>query len=229
MPRVLIIDDNPDILVANQKYLSAEGFVVTLAETGAEAVSQLVRGQFDCIVMDVMLPDMDGFTLCDVVRSTTSTPIIFLTCLDTLEDKLRGLMVGGDDYMTKPYNLQELSARIHAILRREGINRKMVSPNGVTIDKENRIVCLAEKNVFLSQKEFELFLLLFENPGTVFTREQLHKMLWPNGTDIGAVAVYILKLRRKLSFAEKYIGKIVSEYSQGYSVVRAGSDGGLLV
>ena len=228
MPRVLIIDDNPDILIANQKYLSTEGFAVALADTGAKAVSHLNRGKFDCIVMDVMLPDIDGFTLCDVVRSTTSTPIIFLTCLDTLEDKLKGLMVGGDDYMTKPYNLQELSARIHAMLRRGELNRKTTSPSGVTIDKENRIVCLPEKNVFLSQKEFELFLLLFENPGKIFAREELHQVLWPNGTDIGAVAVYILKLRRKLSFAEKYIGKIVSEYSQGYSVARVGSDGGLL-
>lgn len=228
MPRVLIIDDSPDILIANQKYLSTEGFSVTLADTGAKAVSHLNQGKFDCIVMDVMLPDIDGFALCHATRSITTAPIIFLTCLDTLEDKLKGLMVGGDDYMTKPYNLQELSARIHAMLRRGEINRKTTSSNGVTIDKENRIISLPEKNVFLSQKEFELFLLLFENPGKIFSREELHQVLWPNGTDIGAVAVYILKLRRKLNFADKYIGKIVSEYSQGYSVARVGDDGGLL-
>ncbi|MCL2828533.1 MAG: response regulator transcription factor [Oscillospiraceae bacterium] len=216
MANVLIVDDNQEILAVNSAYLSAEGFGVTTVETGMKAIVCLNAGQYDCIVLDIMLPDIDGLALCKAIRTMTDTPIIFLTCKDDPEDKIKGLMIGGDDYMTKPYSLQELTARIHVLLRRGRLDAQNISLDKVTIDRESRMVHTPEKNVFLSQKEFELFLLLFENPDKVFSKEELFEALWPNSTDMGTVAVHILKLRRKLDFAKEYLGTIDNHYKAGY-------------
>ncbi|MCL2401626.1 MAG: response regulator, partial [Oscillospiraceae bacterium] len=111
MPNILIIDDNQEILAANTVYLSGEGFDVETADTGMEAIVCIKSHQYDCIILDVMLPDIDGFSLCKAIRTITDTPVIFLTCKDGQDDKIMGLTIGGNDYMTKPYSLKELTAR----------------------------------------------------------------------------------------------------------------------
>ena len=118
--------------------------------------------------------------------------------------------------MTKPYSLQELSARIHVILRRGHGREQAISLGDVTIHKENRMIHAPEQNIFLSKKEFALFLLLFENPNKRFSKEALFKILWPNGKDIGTVAVHVLRLRRKLESIKERIGTIESHYKSGY-------------
>lgn len=218
MPNILLVDDNQEILDANTTHLAGEGYNVTTAETGMKAIVQLNEKQYDCIIMDIMLPDIDGFALCKAARTITNAPIMFLTCIDDPNDKVRGLMLGGDDYMTKPYSLDELSARVHAHLRRENANGRYASFGEVSIDKTNRMVQTPEKNVFLTQKELELFLLLFENPDKIFTKEEILNTLWNENTDIGTVAVHILKLRRKLDFAKQYIGVIENDYKRGYYI-----------
>ena len=220
MSKILIIDDNPEILDLNTSHLSKEGFDVTTADTGAKAIAQLKANRYDCIILDIMLPDIDGYAVCKAARSLTSAPIIFLSCLDSPDDKVKGLMIGGDDYMTKPYSLKELAARVHVHLRREK-PKALFNFGEVSIDKENRIIHTPEKYVLLSQKEFELFMLLFENPDKVFAKEEIFNTLWqPGHTEIGTVAVHILKLRRKLGFAAPYVGVIVT-CDSGYRLLPA--------
>ena len=215
MANILVIDDNPEILDANVSYLTEQGFAVIAADTGVKAVSFLNEKQFDCIVLDVLLPDLDGFAICKAARTVTGAPIIFLTCMDDLDDKIQGLMSGGDDYMTKPYSLKELTARIHALLRR-GEKSAERRDADFYIDRQNKMIHTPDKNVFLSQKELDLFLLFYENPGKVFSKDDLFKKLWPESADIGTVAVHILKLRRKLEYAKPYIGTIANDYRTGY-------------
>jgi len=220
MPKILVVDDNPEILDLNTSHLSKEGFDITTADTGTKAITLLKQNQYDCIILDIMLPDADGYAICKAARSLTNAPIIFLSCLDSPDDKVRGLMIGGDDYMTKPYSLKELSARVHVHLRREK-PKALYTSGAVSIDKDNRIIHTPEKYVLLSQKEYDLFMLLFENTGKVYTKEEIYNNLWQSAkTDISTVAVHILKLRRKLGFAAPYIGTIKTCESGGYYLAR---------
>ena len=220
MIKILIVDDCPVILEANLSHLTDEGFNVTAVDTGTQALECLKENQYDCVVMDIMLPDIDGFSLCKSARDFTSAPIIFLSSMDEDDDKIKGLMIGGDDYITKPYNLQELSARIRVLLRREQQNKKCFSFGEVSIDMKKRVVTSPDKRVLLSQKEFELFILLFENPHKKFSKDDVFKAIWPDGADIGTVAVHIMKLRRKLDFAKNEIGTIENDYKLGYYFLR---------
>ncbi|MCL2397160.1 MAG: response regulator transcription factor [Defluviitaleaceae bacterium] len=225
MPKILIIDDSPEILNLNTAHLIKEGFDVATADTGAKAIARLKEGRYDCIILDIMLPDTDGFAVCKAARDLTSAPIIFLSCLDSPDDKVKGLMIGGDDYMTKPYSLKELAARIHVHLRREQ-PKNLLAFGSASIDKDNRIIHTPDKYVLLSQKEFELFMFLFENLGRVFSKEEIYSTLWQSGSsEIGTVAVHILKLRRKLGFAAPYVGTI--ETSDGGYFLARNAEGGL--
>ena len=220
MPNILIIDDNLEILSANESHLADDGFCVTAVDTGIKAVAALNEQQFDCIVLDVMLPDLDGFAICKAARTVTDAPIIFLTCMDDLDDKLKGLMSGGDDYMTKPYSLKELSARIRAQLRRGQRDAALNAARGAGfyIDKHNKMIHTPGKNVFLSEKEFDLFLLFYENPMKVFSKDEIFEKVWKGAaTNPNTVAVHILKLRRKLD--ETTTGCIENNYGTGYRFV----------
>ena len=225
MPNMLVIDDMPEILTANTSHFSALGYNVTAAGNGAEAIARLNENQYDCIVLDILMPDMDGYAVCQAARSLTDAPIIFLSCLDQIDDKIRGLMTGGDAYMTKPYSLDELAAHVHAMIRRGGMGRTQ-KDDEFSIDRNNRIIQTSSKNVLLSQKEYELFILLYENPMKVFTKQELMERVWrEDGMDTGAVAVYISKLRRKLDFAARHIGVIDNEYGTGYRLIPPETEG----
>jgi len=213
-----MVDNSPDILEANMSRLTDEGYSVTTADTGMKAIICLNKKQYDCIVLDIVLPDIDGFTLCKAVRTLTTVPIIFLTSINTSHDKVKGFMVGGDDYMTKPHCLDELTARIHAHLRRE--QRGGISFGQIFIDKQGRRIQTPEQNLFLTQKEFEIFLLLFENPNKMFSKREIQNTLWADGTDMGTVAVHIMKLRRKLNFVKTYTGAIENDNKNGYYISR---------
>lgn len=213
---ILIIDDNEEILSANTKHLTGQGFAVTCVDTGIRALAALNEKIYDCIILDVLLPDLDGFTICRAARTITDTPILFLSCLDEPDDKVKGLMSGGDDYMTKPYSLKELTARVLALIRRSG--QKYESPGNFHIDYENKIIRANGKNVLLSEKEFALFLLFYENPKTIISKEEVLNKIWNDETETGAVAVLVLKLRRKIEFAANVIGRIESSYGTGYQL-----------
>jgi len=216
MPKILIVDDNTEILTANRDYLSAQGFDVDCAETGVNALACLDANRYDCLVLDVLLPDIDGFALCKAARTLTDAPILFLSCLEESDDKVNGLMAGGDDYMTKPYSLKELGARIHAVMRRGELREK---PHGnFYIDRENKIIHAQGKNVLLSEREFNLFLLFFENQGKMFSKKELLDKIWHGHAETGVLATQVLRLRRKIEFAESVVGRITSEYGTGYSL-----------
>ena len=229
MPNILVVDDTPEILAANVSHLTEQGFGVTAADTGAAAMARLREKQFDCIVLDILLPDMDGYAVCKAARALTDAPIIFLSCLDEVDDKIKGLMTGGDDYMTKPYSLEELTARVHARIR-SGERRPPSQNAGIRIDHEACIIQACGRSVFLSRKEFDLFLLLYEHPGRVFSKEEILERVWRPSADIGTVAVHVMKLRRKIGFAEKQIGRIETGYGEGYYLEppRPGSERGAL-
>jgi DNA-binding response OmpR family regulator len=214
MPNILLVDDNEDILTANRDYLTKQGFDITCADTCIKALSCLNQNTYDCIVLDILLPDLDGYAICKAARTITNTPILFLSCLEEPDDKIKGLTSGGDDYMTKPYSLRELAARINAMLRRERSHE--LPGEDFYIDRDNKIIHALGKNILLSVREFNLFLLFFENQGKVFSKEEILSNVWYGNAEIGVVAVMVLKLRRKLTFAESVIGSIENSYGTGY-------------
>jgi DNA-binding response OmpR family regulator len=219
MPEVLVIDDNAEILAANESYLSQEGFAVTVADSGVKAVSLISSRSFDCIVLDILLPDLDGYAICKAARTITDTPILFLSCLDEMDEKLKGLMMGGDDYMTKPYSLHELSARVHALIRRSGRAKENASvPNDdFYVERDQRLIHTKQQSVILSKKEFELFLLFYDNPGVLFSKEVILETIWETRrADPHTITVHITRLRKKIEFAESRIGRIESAYGSGY-------------
>ena len=136
------------------------------AVCAADALELLGRQGYDCILLDVLLPDMNGFELCEAVRSLTSAPILFLSCMDDEADKIKGLMAGGDDYITKPYSLKELAARVYAQVRRS-------SMKGFVIDHQNQLLRIDNRIIPLAQKEFELFLFLLGNSGRILSAAEL--------------------------------------------------------
>lgn len=188
--RLLAVDDEPDILRTNRRYLEARGYQVDTAVCAADALKRLGRQGYDCILLDVLLPDMNGYKLCEAVRSLTSAPILFLSCMDDEADKIKGLMAGGDDYITKPYSLKELAARIYAQIRRN-------SMKGFVINHQNQLLQIDNRIIPLAQKEFELFLFLLGNSGRILSAAELYQEVWRTGKADAAntVAVHITRLR----------------------------------
>ena len=217
MPNLLLVDDNEEILSVNESYLTRQGFRVTCADTGIKAIALLKDNRYDCIVLDILLPDLDGFSICKAARTITDTPILFLSCLDEADDKVKGLMAGGDDYMTKPCSLKELTARINAMLRRNGTKEKAHAD--VSIDRDTKIINALGKSVLLSEREFNLFILFYENKEMSFSKKELLDKIWYGNAEMSAVTSLILRLRRKIEFAGDIIGQITSEYGKGYSLI----------
>lgn len=201
--RLLVVDDEPFILDAVAASLRFLGFEVDTAATGQAALRQARESEPDLIVLDVLLPDVDGFAVVRRLREEGSTvPVIFLTAKDTQQDKVIGLGLGGDDYMTKPFGLEELAARVRAVLRRTRPNG-----NGVTLrfadlelNQDSYEVRRAGQLVPLSRTEFRLLRYLMLNPGRVLTREQLLRHVWSYDFDGASTVVgtYVSYLRRKL-------------------------------
>jgi two-component system, OmpR family, response regulator len=217
---LLVVDDEPflrDAVAASLRFL---GFQVTTAENGTEALRLARDYPFDLVVLDVMLPDIDGF---DVVgrlrRDGCRVPVIFLTARDTQADKVAGLTLGGDDYMTKPFGLEELAARIRTVLRRTsqaGTPQRVLSFADIELDLETYEVHRSGHLIDLSPTEFRLLRFLMLNPGRVLTRAQLLDHVW--NYDFGGsgtvVATYIAYLRRKLGKPEL----IHTQRAVGYSL-----------
>lgn len=215
MYRILFVDDHPDILEANRSYFEEQGFSAAVCECGQAAVELLDREAFDCIVLDVMMPGMDGYSLCGAVRARTDTPVIFLSCLDQPDDRVRGLMLGGDAYLSKPYDLRELHAQVQACLRRG--ERPAVPAQGLTVDRERRIVRLGDHCAVLSKKEMALLGLFLDRPDRVLPREALCAALWPGERpDENRLHSLVRNLRRKVDFAGELLGRIEAVYGAGY-------------
>lgn len=221
MSHILFIDDHQDILEANRSYFEEAGFEATACDSGKAALSLLQMRTFDCIVLDVMMPGMDGYEVCRAIRERHSTPVIFLSCLDQPDNKIQGLMLGGDAYIVKPYDLRELHAQVSACVRR---GEKTAPPAGdFFIDRESRIVRLCDHSAVLSKKEMALFTLLLEQPDKTLLKENLCAALWPGEeADENRLQSMVRNLRRKTEFATERFGQIVSVYGIGYRLDTGG-------
>ncbi|MDF5757791.1 response regulator transcription factor [Spongiactinospora sp. TRM90649] len=207
--RLLIVEDEPNILELLAASLRFAGFEVATAKAGLEAVAAVQRHRPDLVVLDIMLPDMDGF---DVVRRLrgggTHTPVVFLTARDAVEDKIRGLTIGGDDYVTKPFSLEEVIARIRAVLRRAGGDPVGPPPRigfaDIELDEESHEVWRGGKPVPLSPTEFKLLHYFMSNAGRVLSKAQILDHVWNYDFrgDAAIVESYVSVLRRKVDNVE---------------------------
>ena len=203
--RLLVVEDEPNIRELLATSLRFAGFEVHVAGDGATALKQAADHQLDLVVLDVMLPDMDGFTVTRKLRDTGRLlPIVFVTARDSLDDKIKGLTVGGDDYVTKPFSLEEVVARIRAVLRRTrpGLDddSSVLRYADLELDEDSHEVVRAGHPVDLSPTEFKLLRYLMLNPGRVLSKSQILDHVWQYdwGGDANIVESYISYLRRKI-------------------------------
>ncbi len=217
MYKLLIVDDNVEIQAANLAYFTRRGYDVDAAYSSAEAFARIAGQQYHCIVLDVMLPDLDGYTFLKAARRTIDTPVIYLSCLDGEDDRVRGLMAGGDDYMTKPYSLRELAARIHAQIRRDKAfsqrdgDIRTPAPN-VLVDPESRALIINGTSLVLSKKECAMLSLLVSKPNALVSRDDLLRCA--EGEE-ASLPVYVKRIRDKLA-QDQSLGEIVTVHGEGY-------------
>lgn len=202
--RVLIVDDEKLIVKGIRFSLEQEGMEVECAYDGEEALALAKEKEFDIILLDVMLPKLDGFEVCQQIREFSNVPIIMLTAKGEDMDKILGLDYGADDYMTKPFNILEVKARIKAILRRLSKNTEdtgsILVVKDMKLDKEGRRVYIQDREINLTAKEFDVLELLISNPDKVYSREKLLKIIWGEDYpgDVRTVDVHIRRLREKV-------------------------------
>ncbi len=207
MKKILIIEDDISIAELQRDYLDISGFEVTIETDGEKGLKRAQEEDYDLIILDLMLPRVDGFEICRQIRNNKNTPILMVSAKKEDVDKIRGLGLGADDYMTKPFSPSELVARVKAhLMRYDRLTGKKESANdiieirGLTVDKSARRVYINGTEVTLTSKEFDLLLFLASNPNHVFTKEELFEKIW--GLDslgnITTVTVHIRKLREKI-------------------------------
>ncbi|MEE8885681.1 MAG: response regulator transcription factor [Eubacteriales bacterium] len=204
--KVLVVDDEKLIVKGIRFSLEQDGYEVSCAYDGEEALSMAKEGNYDIILLDLMLPKLSGLDVCQQIREFSSVPIIMLTAKGEDMDKIMGLEYGADDYITKPFNILEVKARIKAILRRTkksekaAATEKIVTAGDLKIDTESRRVYIRDKEVNLTAKEFDVLQLLATNPNKVYSRESLLNTIWgfDYPGDLRTVDVHIRRLREKI-------------------------------
>ncbi len=209
MPTLLLVDDEKNIVELEQLYLEKEGYKVEAAYDGHAALEKFRSVKPAAVILDLMLPAIDGWEVCRRIRQESDVPILILTARDQDIDKIVGLELGADDYLTKPFNPRELVARVKAIFRRVGATLKTqrVSVGDLTIDLDRREATVADRMLQLRTKEFDLLAVLAQNPGIVLTRERLLQVAW--GYDFAGETrtadVHVAHLRKKLGSARTQI------------------------
>lgn len=202
-PRILVIDDEPNITEFLRVGLGYEGYTVQVSADGREGLRRASDYEFDLVILDIMLPGMDGFQVCEHLRAISDVPILILTAKDDVPDRVSGLDLGADDYLVKPFSFVELLARVRAILRRTGVihNQGRLESADVVLDAETRTVERAGEPVPLTAKEFELLEFLMSHPRQVFRRETILDRVWGYdfAGDTNLVDVHIGHVRDKLN------------------------------
>ena len=202
-PVVVVIDDEPSILEVSQRYFEHAGFTVYTAVNGSSGLALVRAIQPDLVVLDVMLPELNGFQVLEMIRAESNTPVLMLTARGEEIDRLRGLESGADDYLVKPFSPRELVARAKAILRRGAPVGERLHYGSLELELTNRIVSLEGQELNLTQIEFDLLALLARSPGRLWAREELLERIW--GADFAGVDrvvdVHLSSLRRKLGGA----------------------------
>ncbi|MBO5395443.1 MAG: response regulator transcription factor [Clostridia bacterium] len=201
MIKILIIEDDVTIVKNLSELLRQEGFDISCALTCKEAESKLDALQFDLVLLDILLPDGNGFSLCKRIKSITDTPVIFLTASADEFSVVTGLDIGADDYIEKPYRPRELVSRIKSVLRRSGKSQSIVNVGNISVDMDKGTVTKNGKDVFLSALEYKLLLIFLNNPGVILTRNKLLSEIWDVAGDFvndNTLTVYIKRLRDKV-------------------------------
>ena len=221
MLKILLVDDDPNIRQLVNLYLQKEGFEVMMADRGDEALKMFKASPPNLMLLDIMLPGMDGWQVCREVRKVSNIPIIMLTAKDETFDKVLGLELGADDYIVKPFDTKELVARIKAVLRRyqtlDAPDKELSYP-GLTINITQYTVTFLGKQIEMPPKELELLHFLASHPGTVFTREQLLEQVWGYDFfgDSRTVDVHVKRLRDKLVGSEEMGWALKTVWGVGY-------------
>lgn len=219
MAKILVVDDDPELIAKVQEWLIFHHYVVDLAHDGDEALHRLKFYQYDLVILDLELPKKNGQTVCQEYRQSGGTvPIIMLTGLTNIDDKLRGFENGADDYLTKPFNLKELLARLQALLRRpQNYTGAILQIDNLSLDPNLGTVTVMGENLPLLPKELSLLEFFMRHPDTVFSPEALLEKIWSSDCDstISTVYTYIKTLRKKITTAD---GKspIVNVHGRGY-------------
>lgn len=213
--KILVVDDEEGIREGLREYLNLEGYAADSASSAMEALSRGIEN-YDLLILDIMMEGMNGLELAEKLKQAPSTagiPIIFLTAKDTDDDMVAGLNLGADDYIPKPFSMKIVVARIEAVMRR--IKPEVRSSGGVKCDRMTLTCRVDGKEVTLPRKEFEILALLLENPGRVFSREELMQRVWPEKVVVGdrSVDVHVTRIRSKIS---PYGKNIVSRSGYGY-------------
>jgi two-component system response regulator RegX3 len=209
--RILVVDDEPSITEFVSYNLKKEGYEVTVAEDGDEALELAALHPFDLVVLDVMLPGIDGYEVCRRLRQNSSVPVLFLSARDTELDKVVGLEIGGDDYLAKPFGVRELSARVKALLRRvqpgareSALGAEEIVVSGIALDEGAHVATNGETLIDLTPREFELLACLMRHAGKVLSREQLLREAWGWEflVETKTVDTHVKRLRDKLEAAD---------------------------
>ena len=206
MKNILIVEDEANISDFVKGELEYEGYNVCIKEDGREGLEEALKNEYDLIILDVMLPSMNGFEICRRLKREKQSPIIMLSAKDSVMDKVNGLQIGADDYIAKPFAIEELLARIEVVFRRQdNLNNYIIKFKDITINKSSRVVKRDGNEINLTNKEYELLMILIENKDKVVTREELLEKIWGYGyeSETNVTDVYIRYLRAKLSNENK--------------------------
>ena len=221
MKKILVVDDEPLIVKGLKFALEQDGYQIFVAYNGEDAIKTFLENQIDLVLLDVMLPGISGTEVCKKIRANSLVPIIMLTAKAEDEDKLCGLGCGADDYMTKPFNMLELKARMKNFLLRADQYKSSKSADilvkQMAIDRAKRTVVLDGRTIELTAKEFDILVLLTTNPGKVYRREDLLELIWHDYSgDIRTVDVHIRRLRKKVEKNQDKPEYIYTKWGVGY-------------
>ena len=215
MKKILIVEDESSISDFVKLELEYEGYQVSIKEDGREGLKEALENDYDLIILDIMLPSMNGFEICRRLKREKNTPIIMLSAKDSVTDKVNGLQIGADDYIPKPFAIDELLARINAIFRRvDNLYNYIVKFKDLVINRNSRTVSRNDKEINLTNKEYELLMILIDNKDKVVTRDELLEKIWgyEYEPETNVTDVYVRYLRSKLNNEnkEEYIQTIRS-------------------
>ena len=225
--RVLVVDDDLTVRDVVRRYLELAGHQVALAGNGEDALAWIERHEPDLVVLDLMLPGIDGLEVCRRLRRTSAVPVVMLTALGEEENRIAGLQLGADDYVTKPFSPRELALRVSSVLRRSGgavtpPAAKALADGDLRVDVAARTAVLRAEELSLTTREFDLLVFLLSNPGEAFTREQLLEKVW--GWDFGdqsTVTVHVRRLREKIEVTPAKPMRISTVWGVGYRYDRS--------
>ena len=223
MKRILVVEDEPDIRELLENYLTHEGYEVRSAEDGVAALALFSKESFDLVILDIMIPKIDGYGVCEVIKKQSDVPVIFLSALGDEKSLLKGYDSMADDYVTKPFSMPVFLRKVHAVLRRgdaTSVNSGAVLSYGpIILNTDTMEVLAGKEKVDLTTREFDLLVLFLKNPGRVFTREMLLDMLWDYNSfvDERIVDSHIKNLRHKLGEAGSLIETV---RGRGYKVAK---------